>query len=121
MFRISNQHLDAFREQFAEDYAIRLAHRIVDKFPDELTKLGLDQQQVLPFVKDSVSRAKQYGVDRTLDVELFVDCCVLLCPDFDKSPEYPWAREILGRDELTGTAKMDLIHDYLIFATDRAR
>jgi hypothetical protein len=121
MFRITDQHFGAFREQLVDNYALTLAARIQERFPDELRKLGMDPQQALPFVKRSMDKAKHYQVVRTLDVELFVDCCILLTPDFDKSPEFPWAGETLCRDDLDGTAKMDLIHDYLVFATNKAR
>lgn len=121
MFRITDQHFRAFREHLADNYALTLAARIQERFPDELKKLGMDPEQTLPFVQQSMEKAKRYHVVRMLDVELFVDCCILLNPNFDESPEFPWAGETLCRDDLDGTAKMDLIHDYLIFATDKAR
>jgi hypothetical protein len=41
---------------------------------------------------------------------------VLLRPDFGDSPEFPWAAKILREHGLSGTEKMNKIHDHLVFS-----
>lgn len=121
MFQITKDHSKQFQQQQRERFARKLADRLATEFPNELKRWDIPEKQVLQFVKHSMSLAERYHINRTMDVELYVDCCVLLSPDFDTNTEFAWAGEVLNQDELTGTAKMDLIHDHLVFATDRAQ
>jgi hypothetical protein len=69
-------------------------------------------------VESAFDRARSYGVVNEQDVELFLDCTILLAPDFDRDARFPWASESLNDAHLTGTEKMSVIHDHLLFRRD---
>jgi hypothetical protein len=62
-------------------------------------------------------KAATYSVRNEQDVEILLDCAMMLGLEFDHDPRFPWARSILQRNDLTETEKMSLIHDYWLFAT----
>ena len=61
-------------------------------------------------------KAAAYQVLNEEDVELFIDCMLMLGLEFDEDPHFPWARDILSQKDLSGTEKMALIHDHLLFS-----
>lgn len=97
------------RERFIGAQAARLR----SAFPKETEPL--DPAALRSFVADGFDRARSYDVTDEQDVELFLDCSFLLALDFDSSATFPWAGNTLNDTSLTGTQKMSLIHDHLLF------
>lgn len=97
------------RTQFALSQEQRLRYR----FPRETRDLS---SAVLPNeIGNGIRRAAGYSVTAARDIELFLDCMLMLGSTFDNEPRIPWARRILNRGDLSGTEKMSLIHDRLLF------
>jgi len=67
-------------------------------------------------VDKSITDAARYGITNEPDVTNFIEFRILLRPEIGSIEQVPWAGEILHRVDLDGTAKMDLIHDHLVFA-----
>ena len=57
-------------------------------------------------------------IDYVDELTFFVDCNLLLEPDFDTHVDYKWARDVLADTDLTGTEKMGEINDHLLFGVE---
>ena len=58
------------------------------------------------FIRNCRSRAESYNIEREVDVVRYIEVCVTLGEDFDKSPDFPWARRILHDSKRDGEMKM---------------
>ena len=121
MFQISNIHFDSFSQERMNAFTSRMVDRLRLIFPKQIVEQNLMESDLLPLVQQGIKTAESYGVVGEMDVELYIDCLVLLGPRFDTDQQFAWAGDSLRRSDIDGTAKMDFIHDHLVFATDKAR
>jgi hypothetical protein len=121
MFRIRQEQMQAFAEQRVSAFVERMVQRLKSDFSNEVAQQKLEEKELEPLVRKGIKEAEAYGAVGENDLELYIDCMVLFSPDFDRNPRFPWAGEILNQAGLNGTEKMDRIHDYLVFATDKGR
>ena len=121
MFKISSVHFNAFSEERVKSFISRMVDRLRHSFPKEIAEQKIQERDLFRLVQQGIKTAESYGVFGEMDVELFIDCLVLLSPRFDTDPEFTWAGDSLRRQDIDGTAKMDLIHNWLVFFSDKAR
>ena len=121
MFQVSHEHISAFAQDRVDAFALSMVNRLRTQFAKELVEHAIVNEQLLPIVRRAMTDGACYGVIGEMDLELYVDCIALFGPGFDQNATYPWLGETLHRKDLDGTGKMDLIHDYLIFASEKAR
>ena len=112
--QIRQEQIDTFRDLRDASFLSRQAARLRKAFPSELA--GNDERSVEYLVKQTVQQAGYYGVFRIPDFELFLDCKFILGMYFDVDARMPWLRRILLRPDLSGTEKMSLIHDQLLYS-----
>lgn len=115
MFRLSSEQLKTLSSHAQDDFLKRTANHLLDNFSAELARHALPSGQVEDFVQRGVEEAKSFGVEREEDVRLYVECMLVIHPRFASSQDTPWYGEILRREELSGTDKMNRVHDQLIF------
>ena len=82
-------------------------------FRRQLTARGLVGPPLEDAVQHEISHAQRYGVVYEHDIARYLDFFALLGPNFDTTNQ--WAADILQRDDLDGTTKVNRISDYLIF------
>lgn len=109
-----------FAKTARADFAERMVKHIENDFQPAVQKFGWSRDQLARVVEYGIQRAARHGVDGEKDVELFIDCMVLLGGNFDSDPATAWAGATLQRRDLTGTEKMAIIHDHLLFGSKRA-
>jgi hypothetical protein len=114
MLTIRQEQLVIFAREVRKPFVHRQLPRLRATFPQETA--GLDDQSLLLSIDKHVERAARYDVVNEHDLELFLDCTFMVGPDFDTNSNSAWAGEILNRPGLTGTEKMSLIHDRMLFA-----
>lgn len=89
----------------------RFEQRMVDylraKFPDRTQDLPDERIRVV--VQNSTKKAESYGIEYEDDIQRFIEYLVIYGTRLDTREETQWIGDILRRDDLTGTAKMDLI------------
>jgi len=93
----------------------RLAERLQQRFNDVFASRGLDQAATLHTARQIVDLAAANGICLESDVFTFADCLMTLQSSLVQDARFPWGDAILGRDDLTGTQKVTLIHDHLLF------
>ncbi len=58
------------------------------------------------FIRGCRARAESYNITREVDAVRFIEVCVVLGEDFEKSPDFPWARTILRDPQRDGEMKV---------------
>lgn len=99
-----------------DKFVQELAAHILYDFHEECEKYSLNEYNIETFVKNGVEKAMNvYGIEYQDDLTFFVECKVLLAPDFDYNVNYSWAQDILFDDNLNGSEKMAEIEQYMLF------
>jgi hypothetical protein len=114
MLTMRQGQVDAFSREIRKAFGKRQVVRLRTVFPKETRQL--DDDSLLQRIEKTVERAEHYDVVNEQDLELFLDCTFMMAPDFDASSNSAWAGQILNRPVLTGTEKMSLIHDRMLFS-----
>jgi hypothetical protein len=115
LFRIRNEQVEAFSRRLEDRFVDRTAAHLRVAFPKEVEKQGLDDEGLKALGRRGLADANRHGVVNEADVARYIECMLLLGPDFDADPRYRWAGQALARADLDGEAKMDVIDDHLIF------
>lgn len=113
--RIRNEQISVFTRQFESRFAKRMARHLKDTFPKEVEKQELTEEKLEKLATDGLSFARRYGVANEGDVVRYIECMVILGPQFDSDERFPWAGEALRNADLDGETKMDRIDDHLVF------
>jgi len=116
--KVREEQLQALAANQEEAFVRQMVSHLNADFKEHLTKQGLKSEQVEPLVRLGISRAKKYSVVKNSDVQLYIECMVLLSPDFDESSSTPWAGETLRRSDIEGREKMDTISDHMLFGME---
>ena len=112
---IRREQLSAFSAAMRQEFVQRSAQRLKSDFAAHLLRQNVPPDGLEDWVSRGVDAARKYGVVRDGDVSLYLDCMALLGANFDRDRRWPWAGQILNRTDLDGEAKMDRIHDRLLF------
>ena len=116
MFRIRKEQMAVLSEATRASFVRREVARLQTDFRPEIERLRLNQTDLFRIVERTIDRAANYRIFNERDVEMFVNCTMMLGLEFDRDPGLPWAAQILRRKDLTGTDKMSLIDDHLLFS-----
>jgi hypothetical protein len=119
MFRLSHEQLQALSSRAQDDFLKRTTSHLLDNFSAELSRHELRSNQVEELVQRGVEEAKSFGVEHEEDVRLYIECMLVVHPRFASARDTPWFGEILQREDLSGTEKMDRIHDQLVFGSHK--
>jgi len=104
-----------------ESFVRRMIAHLRTDFSEEVAARNLRGEDFEPLVRRGIANARGYGVQNEGDLQLFLECMVMLGPSFDKDGARPWAAQILQRADLAGHEKMDQIGDHLVFGTEGRR
>ena len=109
---IRREQFDTFKAALQSDYVRQIVEHLQVRFPEECRARCYNSRVLTGLVSQAIDDTNRYGVQQASDLQLYLECLVLLRPNFDK--ETDWAASILNRPDLDGTAKMDAIHDHLV-------
>jgi len=118
MVQIRQAQLDAMSHELEERFVARMVRHLHDDFPEQCRSQGLTEERLEALTREGMARAAAYRVVDEADVQLYLECMVLLGSRFDVDRRFPWAGEILPHEGLTGTEKMDQVHDHLLFSLE---
>jgi hypothetical protein len=105
--RIRQEQIEALKTVALRSFEQRLMSHLREFFPDESRRIG--EQRLLATIRRGMARAGKYGLVSEYDVARYIDLSVVLGPDFDSGERYPWAKEILNRDDLDGEFKLEAL------------
>jgi len=107
MLRIRNAQLQVFELRRIEQLVERLLQTLPERWPATATSLG--EPGLRAFILTGIERCKRYGIDTEVEAVRYLDLMFRLGRDFDTSPAYPWAGEILGAAQLTSRGKLNIL------------
>jgi hypothetical protein len=113
---IRQEQMTTMRDALTARFVEQSLERIRTRFPERSAASGLDSSQWRAHLERAVSEARERGISGGDELDLYLDCLVLIGPAFPA--DSPWALEILDRSDIDGPAKMMQINDYLIFGMD---
>jgi hypothetical protein len=91
----------------------RLEKHLLHAFPKQASALGSGGLKAL--VKSGIARAATYDVMLEPDVRRYLELALCYGADFDTALKSKWAGEILKRDDLTGSEKINELDSYELF------
>ena len=107
MLSIRQEQMDVLSAYMRHQFEQRMIKHLRAKFPDR-TK-DLPDERIRLVVQDSMRKAKSYNIEYEDDIRRFIEYLVIYGTRLDVREETQWIGDILRRDDLNGTAKMDLI------------
>ena len=110
MITLRDAHLDAFQRVSLKQFEDRMVEHLRNDFADR-TK-DRSEPDLRNLVRDSIAKAKTYGVVAESDVQRFIDCRMIHGLKFDTAKETNWAGQILRTPSLTGSGKMDHVEKF---------
>lgn len=113
---IRDEQLKTMADAQAASFVRRMVSHIMEGLVAEYQALGLQLQDAEAFVHRQIAAATRYGLHDARDLKVYIDCTVIFGPQFDTDPRYPWASAVLGRSDIEGGAKADVLHEHLIFS-----
>ena len=81
----------------------------------------MNEKDLESFVQQGISNSKNYGLENEDDLKLYIECMIILSPNFDQDQRFPWAKEILTNEDLDGEAKMASISEHMIFGLENPK
>ena len=115
VFTIRRAQFRAMSKQLRQRFTDDMVRHLHENFLGDCKKQGIAEQNLRLLVSSGIETAAKFDIVDRQDVQLYLECLVLLGPAFEADERLPWAGKILNRTNLIGKAKMDLIHDHLVF------
>lgn len=119
MLKIKKEQMQAFSRSMEEAFALRMVRHLLTRFPTDVARHGFQEYSLRVLVLRGIEEAKAFGVTAERDVRLYLECMIMFGPLFTCDPFLPWAARILGDRALSGTKKMDMIHNQIVFGGRR--
>lgn len=107
MLVIRQEQMDVLSAYTRAQFEQRMVDHLRAKFPDRTQELP--DERIRLVVQNSTKKAESYSIEYEDDIRRFIEYLVIYGTRLDTREETRWIGEILRRDDLTGTAKMDLI------------
>ena len=106
---LRNEQIEAFSKSHEDAFVARMVHHLRDDLPQQYEAQGLKEENLESLVRQGMSAAKNYGITSQVGIRQYLDCMVVLGPDFDSDGKHPWAQEILSNDDLSPSEKADAL------------
>jgi hypothetical protein len=116
MLHLRQEQIDALDAAYREEFVLRTSVDFRVRWTEECAEL--DDQELEEMIGAARDRAESHGIETVGDVVLFIEAWLLLGDDFDTDPAYPWADEILGDPEMSGTAKAAAVRHQTLAVLD---
>lgn len=115
MLTIRKSQIDEMLKNKEENFVDRMVEHIANNFSAEISKQGMNSKDLKPIIQRTLESSFEYNIEYENDVVLYIECIALLGEEFYINNKYPAVIEILNRNNLTGTEKMDQISEYITF------
>jgi hypothetical protein len=92
-----------------------LAASLRRQFSDQLAPERVSDEELQKMIDHGLARAAAHGITDDGDLVRYVEYSLVLGPNFDEDPALPWVRRVLQRTDLTGSAKIWLLNEHMLF------
>lgn len=111
MLIIRSQHKAAFGQAVGRNLECSLLTHAKRAFGPPVAEMGEPAARAL--VRKAIAQAERHGIVQAYEVCRYLDMMFLLGEDFDADAALPWTREILDREGMTETDKMDRLCEHV--------
>lgn len=116
--KIHRAQMQALAASQMNRFVERMVDHLRDNFRDTRQRHDISDAALPELVCNGVRAAARYGVVYEDDVQLYLECLVLLGPGFDRDPATAWAGEILRANYLDGAGKMEDLREHVVFSLE---
>lgn len=106
---IRQEQLDEFSRREVRKFEDWVYGHLRKFFSDQCAAAG--EEEIRGRIRYGIRRAGAYGITSQRDVCKFIDLIMMLGPDFEVSPRFPWAMEIL-KQPADSVARIAALTDY---------
>ncbi len=99
MFTLRKEQFAVFERMEIAKFENPVYLRLNELFPEKCQDFG--EALVRNLIRYGIQRAASYEILGAVDVRTYIDVMMLLGPDFDKDPNYPWAEKLLRDKNVT--------------------
>ncbi len=109
MLIIRKEQMDLFRAAMRKRFETRMVEHIRQTFPERTRDVS--DERIYNAVQESMRKAESFGIELEDDIRRFIEYLVIYGTQLDIKEDIRWLGEILRREDLNGTEKMDMIDD----------
>ena len=120
MLKIREEQLGLIGQAFEQQFVQEMVEHLDENFREPLAARDITEDDLEDFVNQGIAKARDFGFDAYVDTRVFLECMVLLGPDFDEDsrPELDWVRAVLRNDEMKPAEKAEALNWQLLSAVD---
>jgi hypothetical protein len=115
VFVIRREQFESLAAAHRRERSRQSVARLRRQFPEKLAADRISDSELERHIDHNLARAALYAIEDDADLASYLDYMVVLGPRFDEDPALPWARRVLERDDLTGSVKMWLLNEHMLF------
>lgn len=104
LWTIRKEQFEALGNVSKEHFVKQVTAHVQQFFPERYELLG--EVQVLQMIRFGIQKAAAYGITAEADVCRYIDLLFVFGAQFDRDPQYEWAREILNDSSCSAAARM---------------
>ena len=112
--RIRSEQMESLSESMRSRYVKRMVTMLRGDFPESFS--AVNPAELERAVQSTIDQAAGYGVTHESDLTFYIRLQGVLGIRFQADPQHAWIGEIFQRNDLSGTEKMDQVHDRLVFS-----
>ena|SRR5215203_6777882 len=110
MFKIRNEQMEVFSDAVRQSFEDRMVTHLNRFFPAQCEALG--ENEVRLVIRYGTRRAAEYDAKAERSVCKYIDIMFAFGRDFDRNPDFPWAKRILiDRPYPTPSQKIDHLYE----------
>jgi len=115
---VSGQQMNTLGDASRASFVDRMVVHLRKCFPDQCKKM--DEARIRQIIGEGIENARRYAIVSERDVCLYIDLMFIFGEDYDTSPKYPWASEILNDPARSDPRrKMDHLYDVALEVAER--
>jgi hypothetical protein len=107
MLVIRQEQMDVLSVYMRAQFEQQMVKHLREKFPERTQ--DLPDERIRMVVQSSIKKAERYGIEYEDDIRRFIEYLVIYGTRLDTREDTQWLGDVLRRNDLDGTAKMDLI------------
>lgn len=104
MLNIRQEQMDEFEARQLDRFVRDARDFLRSIWANEIDELGADETDLL--IRDMISRAADWGIDRERQVLRLLNVCLAMGPEFPDSEEDGWALELLEDEAIDDDEKL---------------
>lgn len=113
MLVIRKEQMDELGRDALERYYRSIAAHLTTRFPTKTS--ALTPEEMRSMIARGIERANAHEITDQNDIRRFLEYLTEYGENFGRSSETAWAGDVLARDDLTGTEKVDELDRYELF------